>query len=53
MLTELENDVNSVKRVTHYTKNIEQEPPHEISEAKLSVSWPAQRRVEIENVVVR
>lgn len=32
-VTELENDVNPVDRVTHYVKNIEQGPPHEIPEA--------------------
>ena len=52
-IAELENDMNSVERVIHYTKNIEQEPPHEIPEKKPQASWPAEGRVEIKDVVLR
>ena len=33
-VAELENDMNSVERVIHYAKNLEQEPPHKIPERK-------------------
>ena len=52
-VSELENDMNSVERIIHYAKNLEQEPPHEISETKPKASWPAEGRVEIKDVVLR
>ena len=52
-VAELENDMNSVERILHYGKNIEQEPPHEIPETKPKAPWPAEGRVEIKGVVLR
>jgi ABC-type multidrug transport system fused ATPase/permease subunit len=52
-VAELENDMNSVERVIHYAKNLEQEPPHEIPERKPQPSWPAEGRVEIKDVFLK
>jgi len=52
-VAKLENDVNSVKRVTHYANNLKQEPPHEIPERKSKAPWPAGRRVEIKDVFLK
>ena len=52
-ITELENDMNSVERVVHYAKNLEQEPPHEIPEMKPEARWPAEGHVEIKDVFLK
>ena len=52
-VAELENDMNSVERILHYAKNLEQEPPHEIPEGKPHAPWPADGRVQFTNVVLR
>ena len=50
---ELENDMNAVERVIHYSKNLEQEPPHQIPERKPKAPWPAEGRVEIKDVFLK
>lgn len=52
-VAELENDMNSVERILHYSKNLEQEPPHEIPERKPQAPWPSEGHVEIKGVVLR
>ena len=52
-VAELENDMNSVERVIHYAKNLEQEAPHEIPERKPEASWPVEGRVEIKDVFLK
>ena len=52
-IAELENDMNSVERILHYSENIEQEPPHYIPERKPQAPWPADGHVEFRNVVLR
>ena len=52
-VAELENDMNSVERILHYSKNLEQEPPHQIAERKPDASWPSEGHVEIKDVVLR
>ena len=52
-VAELENDMNSVERIIHYAKNLEQEPPHQIPESKPQAPWPSEGRVEIKDVVLR
>lgn len=49
---EVENDMNSVERIVHYAKSIEQEAPHEIADKKPPPSWPADGRLELRNVVL-
>ena len=50
---EVENNMNSVERVVHYARAIEQEAPHELPEKKPPASWPAHGRIEINNVVLK
>jgi ABC-type bacteriocin/lantibiotic exporter with double-glycine peptidase domain len=47
---EVQNDMNSVERIVHYTTELEQEPPHEIPECKPASPWPAEGRVELKDV---
>ena len=47
---EVENDMNSVERITHYATEIEQEAPHEVSNKKPPGEWPAHGRVELKDV---
>ena len=52
-VAELENDMNSVERIIHYSENLEQEPPHRIPETKPNAPWPSEGHVEIKDVVLR
>ncbi|KAF5342067.1 hypothetical protein D9611_001575 [Ephemerocybe angulata] len=49
---EVENNMNSVERMDHYAKGIEQEAPHLIPEARPATSWPDQGRVELRDIVL-
>ncbi|KAJ8692856.1 hypothetical protein PTI98_010127 [Pleurotus ostreatus] len=49
---EVENDMNSVERVVHYAKEIEQEAPHELPDRKPPAPWPSKGDVELKNVVL-
>jgi ABC-type multidrug transport system fused ATPase/permease subunit len=51
-LAEVENDMNSIERLTHYATEIEQETPHELPDAKPPKSWPAEGHVELDKVVL-
>ena len=53
LLAEIENNMNSVERIVHYTRDLEQEPPHEISESKPTASWPSKGELEIKNVFLK
>ena len=44
--------MNSVERLVHYTTEVEQEAPHEIPDKKPAVSWPAQGRIVLKDVVL-
>ncbi|THV02862.1 ABC transporter [Dendrothele bispora CBS 962.96] len=50
---EVENNMNAVERIVHYGKNIEQEAPHEIPDAKPPAPWPSQGRIQFKDVVLR
>ena len=52
-VAELENNMNSVERVIHYAKNLEQEPLHEIPERKQKAPWPAEGHVEIKDAFLK
>ena len=52
-VAELENDMNSVERIIHYAKNLEQEPPHEIPERRPKAPWPSEGHVEINDVFLK
>ncbi|KAG6850713.1 hypothetical protein H0H93_009871 [Arthromyces matolae] len=49
---EVENNMNSVERIVHYAKSVEQEAPHEIIDTKPPADWPAQGRVNLKDVVL-
>ncbi|KAF9484351.1 ABC transporter [Pholiota conissans] len=49
---EVENDMNSVERILYYAQDVEQEAPHEIPDKKPPSSWPAEGRMELQNVVL-
>ncbi|TFK40143.1 P-loop containing nucleoside triphosphate hydrolase protein [Crucibulum laeve] len=52
---DVENYMNSVERVTHYSQSdlIEQEPPHEIPDHKPPSTWPENGTIIFENVCMR
>ncbi|OSD06330.1 P-loop containing nucleoside triphosphate hydrolase protein [Trametes coccinea BRFM310] len=50
---EVENDFNSVERIVHYVKELEQEPPHLIPDHKPSAPWPSEGQIEIKDVVLK
>lgn len=50
---EVENDFNSVERIVHYTRELEQEAPHEIPDHKPPVSWPADGQIVLKDVVLK
>ena len=53
LCAEIENSMNSVERIVHYTTGIEQEAPHEIPDQKPLVSWPAQGQIVLKDVVLK
>lgn len=50
---EVENDMNSVERMVHYTTSIEQEADHERDENKPPPHWPSEGRVELKDVELK
>lgn len=50
---EVENDMNSVERVLHYSTDVEQEAPIEIAEKKPTAPWPSAGQIEIKDMVLR
>ena len=50
---EIENNMNSVERIVHYTTEVEQESPHEVPDQKPPVSWPAQGQIVFKDVVLK
>ena len=50
---EVENNMNSVERIVHYATAVEQEAPYEAPVNKPAVSWPAEGRVEFNDVVMK
>jgi ABC-type bacteriocin/lantibiotic exporter with double-glycine peptidase domain len=52
-LAEVESNMNSVERILHYSREVEQEKPLEIPANKPPSSWPAEGRIELSNVVLK
>lgn len=50
---EVENDMNSVERIVHYSTEIEQEAPHEIPERTPPAPWPSKGQVTLNSVVLK
>lgn len=53
LLAEVENNMNSVERVVHYARNIDQEPAHSIPERAPAAPWPSAGALEIKDVVFK
>lgn len=52
---EIENNMNSVERMLHYAKNVEQEPPHEVcsvDEGLKTSQWPRAGRVQFRSLTL-
>jgi len=49
-LAEVENDMVGAERIMHYANELEQEAPHTIEGKKPPPSWPAEGRIEFNNV---
>ena len=49
---EVENDMNGVERIVHYANAVEQESPHEVPDKKPASTWPAQGKVELNDVML-
>jgi len=52
-LTELNNQMNAVERVSYYIENLEQEPSWEEDKVKVPPEWPSKGTIELDNVVFR
>jgi ABC-type bacteriocin/lantibiotic exporter with double-glycine peptidase domain len=52
-LAEVENDMNAVERIVYYARDLEQEPPHEMEEAKPAAPWPGEGKLEIKDAVLK
>ena len=50
---DVENNMNAVERIVHYTTEIEQEAPHEIYDQKPPVSWPSHGQIVLKDVVLK
>jgi len=51
-LAEVENNMNSVERMLYYSDQVEQEAPYEIPSQKPALSWPADGKLELKDVVL-
>ena len=52
-LADVENDMNSVERIVHYARAVEQEAPHMLPEAKPLAPWPSEGRIDMKGVVLK
>ncbi|KAL1740116.1 P-loop containing nucleoside triphosphate hydrolase protein [Schizophyllum fasciatum] len=50
---EAENDMNSVERLVHYAREIEQEPPHYLPDSKPPSPWPSKGEIEMKDIVMQ
>ena len=49
----VENNMNSVERIVHYAKEVEQEASYEDPKAKPKAPWPAKGHVELKDVSLK
>ncbi|KIY65390.1 hypothetical protein CYLTODRAFT_492364 [Cylindrobasidium torrendii FP15055 ss-10] len=52
-VAEVENDMNSVERVVHYTTEVEQEAAHLLPGTKPAATWPAEGGLELKDVELK
>lgn len=50
---EVENNMNSVERVVHYARELEQEPLHDLPDRRPPAPWPSKGAVEIEDITLK
>jgi ABC-type bacteriocin/lantibiotic exporter with double-glycine peptidase domain len=50
---EVENNMNSVERIVHYAREIEQEAPHELPDCKSPTPWPSKGAITLDSVVFK
>ena len=53
LTAEVDNNMNSVERIVHYSTEIEQESPQEIPDQKPPVSWPEKGQIVLKDVVLK
>lgn len=51
-IAEVENDMNSIERITYYTHSLEQEAAHEV-EQQIAPSWPERGEIQISDIAMR
>ncbi|PWN27227.1 hypothetical protein BDZ90DRAFT_232770 [Jaminaea rosea] len=51
-IAEVENDMNSIERLTYYTKSLDQEAEQEVPN-KVGPSWPERGEIDISNMALR
>lgn len=51
--TQIENEMNSVERMVHYSNHLTQEASYRIQESKPDPSWPAQGAIKFNSVSLR
>ncbi|KAF9510628.1 hypothetical protein BS47DRAFT_1395829 [Hydnum rufescens UP504] len=49
-VAEVENDMNAVERVHHYSHNLEQEAPHRVDDKKPPPHWPSRGDLELNDI---
>ncbi|KAG2341335.1 ABC transporter [Suillus weaverae] len=52
-VAEVENDMNSVERVVHYAKEVEQEAAHEVEGSPAPADWPSRGEIVMKDVVMK
>ncbi|KAG1734117.1 ABC transporter [Suillus lakei] len=52
-VAEVENDMNSVERVVHYAKAVEQEAAHEVEDSPAPADWPSHGEIVMKDVVMK
>jgi ABC-type bacteriocin/lantibiotic exporter with double-glycine peptidase domain len=52
-IAEVENNMNSVERVVHYAKQLEQEAAHEVESSPAPSDWPSQGNIVMKDVVMK
>ncbi|KAG2110951.1 ABC transporter [Suillus discolor] len=52
-VAEVENNMNSVERVVHYAKEVEQEAAHEVEDSPAPADWPSRGEIVMKDVVMK
>ena len=52
MAAEVENDMNAVERILHYSHQIEQEAPHQLPDHEPPPEWPSSGQITLDNIVL-